>query len=66
MESEYQRENQDTKMEIEVKPTKDVNEEEKEVQASYVSEGKDKIILIAVALIMITLKMILKMLRKNS
>ena len=41
MESEYQRENQDTKMEIEVKPTVYVKQEENELQASNISKGKD-------------------------
>ena len=41
LESEYQGRNQYTKIEAEVKSTKDEKQEEKEEQASYTNQGKN-------------------------
>ena len=41
LESEYQRGSKDIKTKTEVKPTEDMKQEEKEVQASTINEGKD-------------------------
>ena len=61
LESEYQGRNQDTNIEAEVNSTEDEKKEEKEEKALDTSEGKN--LFIAKVVIVITLKMILKMLR---
>ena len=62
LESEYQGRNQDTKIEAEVKSTKD--ESKKKRRSMHQTPVKVRIFLITVAVIVITLKMILKKQRK--